>query len=96
MISLSHRGGLALCTVAAAGTALGCDLELVEPRAEAFVADYLTAGEHVLVQQSGPAGRILAITLVWTPRLPQHLVGRCELIATGRVLFSPALDQRKG
>lgn len=67
-ISLSHRAGLALCTVAATGTALGCDLELVEPRGDAFVADYLTAAERALVEREGPASRALAVTLVWSAK----------------------------
>jgi 4'-phosphopantetheinyl transferase len=67
-VSLSHRAGLALCTVAPAGTALGCDLELVEPRSDAFVADYLTAAERALVEGAGPAARALAVTLVWSAK----------------------------
>ena len=41
-ISISDRAGQATCALAPAGLALGCDLELVEPRSRAFVADYLT------------------------------------------------------
>lgn len=54
-VSLSHRAGLALCTVAPAGVALGCDLEPVEPRSDAFVADYLTPAERALVERDGPS-----------------------------------------
>jgi 4'-phosphopantetheinyl transferase len=68
VVSLSHRAGLALCAVAPAGAALGCDLELVEPRSEAFVTDYLTAAERALVDRAGPAGRALAVTLVWSAK----------------------------
>src|SRR5271166_1370926 len=53
-ISLSHCDGSALCTVAPSGTALGCDLELVEPRSDAFVADYFTVEEQELVAQASP------------------------------------------
>jgi 4'-phosphopantetheinyl transferase len=67
-VSLSHRAGLALCTVGPASTALGCDLELVEPRSRAFVADYLTAAERALVERAGPNGRALAVTLVWSAK----------------------------
>ena len=38
-ISLSHRAGQALCAPSSQDTALGCDLELVEPRSSAFVTD---------------------------------------------------------
>src|ERR1700729_2108316 len=42
-ISISHRDGVAACAVGESGAMLGCDLEIVEPRSEAFVADYFTA-----------------------------------------------------
>src|SRR5690349_15398104 len=48
-ISISHRAGRAVCAVAHCGAALGCDLELVEPRSSAFAADYFTATEQSLV-----------------------------------------------
>lgn len=67
-VSLSHRAGLALCAVAPAATALGCDLEVVEPRGDAFVADYLTAAERALVERAGPADRALAVALVWSAK----------------------------
>jgi 4'-phosphopantetheinyl transferase len=67
-VSLSHRAGLALCTVAPAGTALGCDIELVEPRSDAFVTDYLTAAERGLVERAGPSRGALAVTLVWSAK----------------------------
>jgi len=42
-ISLSHRDGTALCAIASSRAGLkvdlGCDLEIVEPRSEAFVGD---------------------------------------------------------
>src|SRR6516162_11237684 len=44
-ISLSHRAGTAICAVALSGAALGCDLEVIEPRSNSFVADYFTAEE---------------------------------------------------
>jgi 4'-phosphopantetheinyl transferase len=49
-------------------TALGCDLEVVEPRGDAFVADYLTAAERALVERAGPADRALAVALVWSAK----------------------------
>src|SRR5512140_1190509 len=36
-ISISHRAGRAICCVAGSGVALGCDLEIVEPRSSAFM-----------------------------------------------------------
>ncbi len=48
-ISLSHRAGWALCTLAPPGVHVGCDLEQVEPRSPGFVADFLTTRERSLV-----------------------------------------------
>ena len=45
-MSLSHSRQQALCALAEAGTLLGCDLELVEPRSEAFLAEYFTPDEQ--------------------------------------------------
>jgi 4'-phosphopantetheinyl transferase len=65
-ISLSHRAGRAVCVVAPDGTALGCDLELVEPRSDAFAADYFTTGEQSLVARAAPDRRHELITLLWS------------------------------
>src|SRR5271166_186617 len=67
-ISLSHCNGSALCAVAPFGTALGCDLELVEPRSEAFVADYFTAEEQELVAQAFAADSSYLPTLLWSAK----------------------------
>ena len=47
--------------------ALGCDLELVEPRSDRFVADYLTAAEQQLVLGAGPE-RDLVANLIWSAK----------------------------
>src|SRR5271169_240842 len=47
-ISISHRNGMALCSIAPSGVDLGCDLEIIEPRSEAFAADYFTPEEQEL------------------------------------------------
>jgi 4'-phosphopantetheinyl transferase len=65
-ISLSHRSGRAVCAVAPGGTALGCDLELVEPRSSAFAADYFTAGEQLLVAQAAQGARDGLLALLWS------------------------------
>jgi len=65
-ISLSHRGGWALCAVAAPGTRIGCDLELVEPRTEGFVGDYFTEAERMFVATA--PDRDLAANLVWSAK----------------------------
>ena len=65
-ISLSHSHGVGLCTVCAPEVALGCDLELVEPRAPEFLEDYFTAEEKAFVQQRAPEERALFATLIWS------------------------------
>jgi len=67
-ISLSHSSGRALCAIAPRGTALGCDLELIEPRSDAFVADYFTTEEQALVAQTSAQDRPSLLTLLWSAK----------------------------
>ena len=67
-ISLSHRDGAAICAVAEAGVALGCDLEIVEPRSEAFAADYFTPDERSLVARAPAADRSRLLALLWSAK----------------------------
>jgi 4'-phosphopantetheinyl transferase len=64
-LSLSHRAGWALAAVAPPDVALGCDLEVVEARSEAFLADYLTPYEQALVAAAEPWDRARWASLVW-------------------------------
>lgn len=68
LISLSHRAGHAVFLAAPAGAALGCELELVEPRNDAFVADYLTAPERAAVRAAAAADRPLLVALLWSAK----------------------------
>lgn len=65
-ISLSHRAGVAVCAVALSGGALGCDLEMIEPRSDAFVADYFTMEEQALVGRASEADRPWLLALLWS------------------------------
>ena len=67
-ISLSHRSGMAICAVAATGVDLGCDLELVEPRSDAFVADYFTVEEQVRIAQASADDRHRLVTVLWSAK----------------------------
>jgi len=67
-ISLSHSNGAALCAIAPFGTALGCDLEFIEPRSDAFVADYFTTEEQALVAQAATADRWWLLALLWSAK----------------------------
>src|SRR5208283_4815697 len=67
-ISLSHSNGNALCAIAPVGTALGCDLELIEPRSEAFVTDYFTNLEQAWVTRASTSDQPLLATLLWSAK----------------------------
>ena len=66
-ISLSHRAGAALCVVAKTG-AVGCDLEWVEDRSEAFVEDYFTASEQTLIKESDAKMKGLVANGLWSAK----------------------------
>jgi 4'-phosphopantetheinyl transferase len=67
-ISLSHRAGLAACAVAPPGVALGCDLEIAEPRDAAFIADYFTAKEQAWIEQAPAEERPRLAALFWSAK----------------------------
>jgi len=68
VISLSHRANTALCSIAPLGTDLGCDLEMVEPHSDAFIADYFTAEEQILVAKASSAQQPLLVALLWSAK----------------------------
>lgn len=65
-ISLSHCSGKAICAVALSAVSLGCDLERIEPHSDAFVADYFTAEEQVLIARSSAADRSRLLAMLWS------------------------------
>lgn len=68
-ISISHRNGIAICAVAVGNVMLGCDLELIEARSDAFIADYFTQEEQALVAQAaGERQRYLLVSLLWSAK----------------------------
>ncbi len=66
-MSSTDRADRAVCVVtAAAGVAIGCDLELVEERSQGFVASYLTPPEQQVVAVAAvPA---LTANLIWSAK----------------------------
>jgi len=64
-LSISHRGGRAIATAIAGGETVGCDLELIEPRSDAFVSTWLTPREAAWCAD-GDTG--LRVNLVWTAK----------------------------
>lgn len=67
-ISISHRRGVAMCAVAHSGVALGCDLELIEPRSPAFVSDYFAPEEGETLDRVSEAARVSLATLLWSAK----------------------------
>lgn len=65
-ISLSHREGSALCAIAPRDARVGCDLEAIEARSDAFIDDYFTADERDLIAASH--GRERAVSLLWSAK----------------------------
>jgi 4'-phosphopantetheinyl transferase len=65
-ISLSHRNGTAICVVAMSAVEMGCDLEMIEPRSNAFVADYFTVEEQALVGHASAADQPRLLALLWS------------------------------
>jgi 4'-phosphopantetheinyl transferase len=67
-LSLSHRAGRALAVVSEAAGAIGCDLEVIEPRSAAFVREWLAPAEQALVAAAAPDERNRLVNLVWTTK----------------------------
>jgi len=67
-ISLSHRTGVAACAVVMCNVEMGCDLEMVEPRSDAFVSDYFTSEEQALVARASAADRPRLLALLWSAK----------------------------
>ena len=97
-ISLSHRSGIGACAVAPSGTMLGCDLELIEPRSDAFVADYFTADEQKMVERTPASDHSRVLALLWSAkesalkalRVGLRLDTRCVSVTLGSGSPNPA------
>nr|WP_225956692.1 4'-phosphopantetheinyl transferase family protein [Amycolatopsis lexingtonensis] len=64
-VSLTDRADWAVCLTGPPGTALGCDLELVEPRSAAFVRTWFTDRERRAVSAGD---RSLLANLIWSAK----------------------------
>jgi 4'-phosphopantetheinyl transferase len=69
-VSISDRAGWAVCVTSPTGPlAVGCDLELVEPRSPGFVCDFLTMTEQRLVGSCvAGAERDAVVNLIWSAK----------------------------
>ncbi len=66
VIAMTDRADWAVAAVIAGPSRIGCDLELVEPRSQAFVDDYFTPAERSLV--AGSAEPALTSNLIWSAK----------------------------
>jgi len=67
-VSLSHRGDRALAAVADGLEVVGCDLEAIEPRSDAFVREWLAPAERELLGDTALALRPLVANLIWSAK----------------------------
>jgi 4'-phosphopantetheinyl transferase len=67
-LSISHRGGAALCVVSPACVSIGCDLELIEERSSEFVGDYFTATERCFVHDAATKDQACLTALIWSAK----------------------------
>lgn len=91
-ISISHRGGFALCAVALGDVKLGCDLEVIEPRSDAFIADCFTEKEHILIAQTSGEERSRLVSLLWSAKESALKTLRVGLRADTRSVEVKELD----
>lgn len=67
-VSLSHSAGRAVCAVAPAGVALGCDLEWIEERSGAFISDFFGFEEQAFIAAALPAEHARVATVLWSAK----------------------------
>jgi 4'-phosphopantetheinyl transferase len=94
-ISISHSHGTGLCAIApaAAGSTfgIGCDLEAVQPRSLAFLADYFTEEERNMVARTPAARQNQIVTLLWSAKESALKALGCGLrLDTRSVIAAPA------
>lgn len=65
-LSLTDRADWAVCLIGGTAARIGCDLELVEPRSAAFVADFLTPHEQRYVAAADSPD--VAANLIWSAK----------------------------
>jgi 4'-phosphopantetheinyl transferase len=67
-ISLSHRDGVAACALTLSTAELGCDLEVIEPRSDAFIADYFSGEERELIEKTPSTNRPVVLAILWSAK----------------------------
>lgn len=67
-ISLSHRSGLGACVVGQTSSAIGCDLEFIEPHGDAFAHDYFSSDEQALLSRAPREAGDALVALLWSAK----------------------------
>ncbi|MGB9223890.1 4'-phosphopantetheinyl transferase family protein [Mycobacterium sp.] len=88
-VSISDRAGWAVCVTSPVQLpAVGCDLELVEPRSPGFVCDFLTTTEQRLVSSCAVGDeRDAVVNLIWSAK-----ESALKLLGTGLRRDTQTLD----
>ncbi len=81
-ISLSHRGGHAMCALSWNDVEIGCDLELMERRSAGFVSEFLTPDEQEFLNGTEPTQQSLLANLLWSAKESALKAGRIGLRAS--------------
>lgn len=97
ILSISHRAGAALCALSAIPMRLGCDLEAVESRDDAFLEDYFTFEEQDCITRLSTHDRDRFISLLWSAKESALKAMREGLrLDTRCVVVRPAAQQKQG
>ncbi len=67
-LSISHREGIGLAVVGRGGVVVGGDLEVVEPRSDAFVREWLAPAEQAMVERARPHRHHETACLIWSAK----------------------------
>jgi 4'-phosphopantetheinyl transferase len=67
-MSLSHRNHRAICFLGPPTMELGCDLERIEPRTDAFLSDYFTTEEQAFLAAPSIPDRPRLVALFWSAK----------------------------
>jgi 4'-phosphopantetheinyl transferase len=68
VISLSHAWGMGFAAAAVGPARLGCDVEALRPRSDAFVSDYFTAPEAALGRRAAASDQAAWANLIWSAK----------------------------
>ena len=67
-LSLSHAWGMGFAAALLGDARIGCDVEAISPRSDAFVSDYFTGDEAGLVREAAPNDQAALANLVWSAK----------------------------